>query len=154
MENKKYTDTIPTPKKYQKSIKLIEKFEAMTSDERKAYLDKLEARIKEIKAFSDYIDRKIYAPTSDDEKAFFDSLKTTGEIVISSAVLGMAYAPKNFMTESALASGLAMSGLLTASEPISDEVKLAKYTKELDKLLEEWVACSIVENTSAQEREM
>lgn len=153
MEKKKYNGEggIPTPKKYQKSLKLIEKFEAMTSEERQAYLNNLEAQMKEIKAFSDYLDRKNKATPPDGEQALYNSLKNAGELGIAGAMLGMAYAPEDLMVESAFVGGLTVGGLAPLCEYISDEIKTKEYEKKLDKLMEEWVACSMVENTPVKE---
>lgn len=155
MKNKKYNDTIPTPKKYQKSIKLTEKFEAMTSNERKAYLTKLETEIKKIKDFSDYLDKKNNTEPPTGENHLLNTLKNAGELSVKGALLSMAYAQnEEQMIESAIIGGLAAGGAYPLGEYISDEIKTKIYAERLDKLLEEWVACSIVENTSTQEREM
>lgn len=153
MEKKKYSNEgrVPTPKKYQKSIRLIEKFEAMTSEERQAYLDKLEARMKEIKAFSDYLDRKNKATPPDGEKALFDSLKTAGAMGVAGAMLGMAYAPEDLMVESAIVGGVAMGGIVPFGQYVYDEIKTKAYEKELDTIMQEWVACSMVEKSPVQE---
>lgn len=154
MENKKYTDTIPTPKKYQKSIKLIEKFEAMTSDERQEYLDNLEVKIKKIKKFSDELDKKISLYNFEGKQELINTLKSAAELGTMATLLGMANAPIEEQLYVGLLAGLNTSEAYIFADCIGGQIKAERYAKKLDKLIEEWVACSYVENTSAQEKEM
>lgn len=154
MENKKYTDTIPTPKKYQKSIKLIEKFEAMTSDERQEYLNNLEVKIKKIKKFSDELDKKISTYNFVSNEHLLNMIKTDVELGTMGALLGMANAPIEKQLSAGLIAGIEACGAYRVADCIGGQIKAERYAKELDKLIEEWVACSYVENTSAQEKEM
>lgn len=155
MKQSKFNGEIPTPKKYKKSLKLIEKFEAMTSDERKAYLDILEKEIMKIKNYSDYLDKKNNTETPEGERHLFNSLKNAGEIGVRGALLSMTYAQDEAqMIESAIIGGFATGGTYPLGEYISDEIKTKVYAEKLDKLLEEWVACSYVENTACPEREI
>lgn len=154
MESKKYTDRIPTPKKYQKSIKLTEKFEAMTSDERKAYLNNLETEIKKIKKFSDELNKKISLFNFEGKQDLLKTLNSAAELGTMGTLLGIANAPIEEQLLVGFTAGLCTSEAYIFADCIEGQIKAERYAKKLDKLLEEWVACSIVENTANQEKEM
>lgn len=135
---------ISTPKKYQKYISLIEKFEEMTCEERQAYLDQLEKEIIKIKSFSDGFDEKYSQDFLTFLKNNAETLFRAAEAGTAGALLGMSSNP-NLGT--AIGGALAFGSAYTLGEFFEDTIQSEIYAKKLDKIMEEWVACSMVENS-------
>ena len=152
LASRKNKDDVNNTKKYRKQLTLAEKFEAMTSEERQAYLDGLEKQMRKYTKTIDFFDNS-HKEASDESKAVVvDALKTGAEVGICSAVLGMTTAPSEETLGASMLFGLGGAMIGIYSQLAGNEIKDYVSRKKLDRLTEEWVACSIAENTSEMER--
>lgn len=151
LASRKDKDKVKTPKKHKKQLALTEKFEAMTSEERQEYLSKLEKEIKKCKDTIEFFDNSHKEASDESIEVVVDALKTGAEIGACTAVLGMSTAPSENALGASMLFGLggAMTGIY--SQLAGNEVKDYVSRKKLDRLTEEWVACSMVENASEME---
>lgn len=151
LASRKDKDQVKTPKKYKEQLALTEKFEAMSSEERRSYLDELEKKIKKCKETIEFFDNSHKEASDESKDVVVDALKTGAEVGVCSAVLGMSTAPSEEALGASMLFGLggAMAGIY--SQLAGNEIKDYVSRKKLDKLMEEWVACSMVENSYEME---
>ncbi len=151
LASRKGKDEIKTPKKYKRQLKLTERFEAMSSEERQAYLEKLEKEISKQSKLVEHFDNTHKEGTEEGEQVMIDALKTGANLGVCGAILGMNSTSSRSMLATSMLFGASTAMLGIYSQLAENEIKDYISHKKLNKLVEEWTACSIVENTSDME---
>ncbi len=151
LATRKNKDEVKTPKKYKRQLALAEKFEAMTSEERQAYLERLEKKIAKQSKIADYFDNSHKEASDEGKEVVMDALKTGANLGVCTAVLGMCDASTQSMLSASMLYGVGGAMVGIYSQLAENEIKDYISHKKLNKLVEEWTACSIAENTSEME---
>lgn len=152
LTSRKNKDGVNNTKKYRKQLALAEKFEAMTSEERQAYLENLEKEIARRSKLADYFDKSFKSDSMEDANLALDSLKTGATLGVCGAILGMSAVAPNEELIGALIGGASGTVIGMYAHLAEQSTRERLNQRKLDRLTEEWVACSIAENTSEMER--
>lgn len=142
---------VSTPKKYKKQLELTEKFEAMSSEERQVYLDALEKEIRCCAKNVDFFEKSSKEDTSEYTKVITGALKTGANIGVCGAILGMSAVAPNEEVFGAVIGGASATMLGIHAHLVEHSIKDFLYHKKLNRLTDEWVACSMAENLSEKE---
>lgn len=152
LASRKDKTRVLTPKKYKKQLALTEKFEAMSSEERQEYLNKLEKEIKKCKDTIEFFDNSHEEASDEGKQVVVNALKTGAEMGVCSAVLGMTTVPSEKALGASALFGMGGTVAGIYSQLAGNEVKSYVSHKKLDKLMEEWVACNMVENLEKEKQ--
>lgn len=151
LASRKKKDEAKTPKKFRKQLALTEKFEAMTSEERQAYLENLEKEIARRSKLADYFDKSFKSDSMEDANLALDSLKTGATLGVCGAILGMSAVAPNEELIGALIGGASGTVIGMYAHLAEQSTRERLNQRKLDRLTKEWVACSMVENLNDNE---